>query len=57
MLEKKDLLALMKTVAKADPSNSVSAYSFNGTNYSYSDLNDTLREELNQYAGSYSLYR
>ena len=57
MLGKKDLLALMKTVAKADPSNSVSAYSFNGTNYSYSDLNDTLREELNQYAGSYSLYR
>lgn len=57
MLEKKDLLALMKTVAKADPSNSVNAYSFQNNNYSYSDLNDTLREELNAYAGTYSLYR
>ena len=32
MLNRQDLVQLMKTVAKADPSNPV-AYSFNGTNY------------------------
>ena len=46
----------MKTVAKADPSNPV-AYSFGGTNYSYDALNETLRQELNEYAGNYQLYR
>lgn len=56
MLERKDLVALMKTVAKADPSASV-AYSYNGTNYNYDQLNEALRQELNEYAGSFSLYR
>ena len=56
MLDRKELVQLMKTVAKADPSNPV-AYSFGGTNYSYDALNETLRQELNEYAGNYQLYR
>ncbi|EJW94452.1 hypothetical protein EVA_17441, partial [gut metagenome] len=51
-----DLLKLMKTVAKADPS-AATAYSYNDKNYSYSSLNEALRLELNELAGSYSLYR
>ena len=56
MLDKKDLVSLMKTVAKADPSAPVS-YSYNGENFSYDALNETLRQELNEYAGTYALYR
>ena len=56
MLNRQDLVQLMKTVAKADPSNPV-AYSFNGTNYNYETLNEALRQELNEYAGNYQLYR
>lgn len=56
MLKKQDLVSLMKTVAKADPSAPV-AYSFGGETFSYDALNETLRQELNEYAGSYSLYR
>lgn len=55
-LNKNDLVQLMKTVAKADPSAPVS-YSYNGENFSYEALNATLRQELNEYAGTYSLYR
>ena len=56
MLDRTNLVALMKQVAKADPSAPVS-YSFNGENFSYDQLNETLRRELNEYAGTYSLYR
>lgn len=56
MLDKKDLVSLMKTVAKADPSAPIS-YSYNGENFSYDALNETLRQELNEYAGTYALYR
>lgn len=56
MLDKNNLLALMKTVAKADPSAPV-AYSYNGESVSYEALNETLRQELNNYAGTYALYR
>lgn len=55
-LDRNNLVTLMKTVAKADPASPV-AYSFNGEQFSYDDLNETLREELNAYAGTYSLYR
>ena len=55
-LDKNNLVALMKQVAKANPSTPV-AYSWNGKNLSYEDLNETLRNELNELAGSYSLYR
>ena len=56
MLDRNNLVALMKQVAKADPS-APTAYSFNGANLSYEALNETLRQELNELAGTYSQYR
>ena len=56
MLEKNELLALMKATAKASRSAPV-AYSFNGENLSYDALNETLRKELNEYAGTWAQYR
>lgn len=55
-LERSELLKLMKATARADQSSPV-AYSYNGQNFSYDELNETLRNELNAYAGSYQLYR
>ena len=55
-LAKKDLITLAVTVAKANPSAAV-AYSFGDKQYSYKQLDDTLREELNQLAGTYNLYQ
>lgn len=55
-LEFKELLTLAKTVAKADPSSPV-AYSLNDKKYSYSELQDTLRDEFKAIAGTYALYR
>ena len=46
----------MKAAAKAD-SSAPTAYSFNGQSLSYEALNDTLRNELNELAGTYALYR
>lgn len=56
MLDKKNLVALAKQVAGADRTASV-AYSYNGTNYSYDELNETLRNEFNEIAGTPQLYR
>lgn len=56
MLERSELLKLMKATAKADRSAPV-AYSFNGENLSYDALNETLRKEMNELAGSWALYR
>ena len=56
MLDKNNLVALMKQVAKADPSAPV-AYSYEGKNLSYEALNETLRNEMNELAGTYALYR
>ena len=55
-LQFKDLVSLAKTVARADVA-APTAYSFGDSKYSYSDLQDTLRSELNELAGTYSLYR
>lgn len=55
-LDRNNLLSLMKIVAKADASAPV-AYSWGGQNLSYEDLNDTLRNELNELAGTYQAYR
>lgn len=55
-LEFNQLLTLMKTVAKADPS-AVTSYSYNNENFSYEQLNETLRKEMNEIAGTYQLYR
>ena len=56
MLDKQNLLALMKQVAKADPS-APTAYSYTGASLTYDALNETLRQELNEYAGTYADYR
>ena len=56
MLDRQNLLSLMKAAAKAD-SSAPTAYSFNGHSLSYEALNDTLRNELNELAGTYALYR
>jgi hypothetical protein len=51
-----DLLKLAKTVAKANPS-APTAYSFEGNNYSYSDMNETLRTEFALLAPDYRTYK
>ena len=56
MLNKENLVKLAITVAKANPA-AATAYSFNDETFSYEALNETLRVELNEYAGSYALYR
>ena len=56
MLERNELLKLMKATAKADRSAPV-AYSFNGENLTYDALNETLRNEMNELAGTFALYR
>lgn len=56
MLDRNNLVALMKQVAKADPSAPV-AYSYDGKQLSYAALNETLRNELNELAGTYADYR
>ena len=56
MLDRKNLVQLAITVAKADPS-APTAYSFGGQNLSYEALNETLRREFNELAGTYALYR
>lgn len=56
MLERNELVKLMKATAKADRSAPV-AYSFNGENLTYEALNETLRKELNELAGTFALYR
>ena len=54
MLEFKDLKELVKIVSNAD---SKKEYSYGGQNLSYTDLNNTLRDEMNALAGNYNLYR
>ena len=55
-LDRNNLVALMKQVAKADPS-APTAYSWDGQSLSYDALNETLRQELNSLASTYSAYR
>ena len=56
MLDKKNFVTLAKTVAKADPK-APKAYSYNGQDFSYAELNETLRKEFQEIAGTYALYR
>lgn len=56
MMKYEDLRGLTLALAKADASKPV-AYSFEGVNYSYSDLQETLRAEFNELAGDYNKYR
>ena len=56
MLDQKNLVQLAKIVAKADR-NAAHSYSWNGEAFDYDTLNETLRKEFNEYAGTYALYR
>ena len=56
MLEKKELLALMKAVAKADSNTPSATYSFGGQSLTYEAMDATLRKELNELAGTYEDY-
>ena len=56
MLDRNNLVQLAKTVAKAN-SSAPTAYSYNGQNFSYDELNETLRKEFNEYAGDYRQYQ
>lgn len=51
-----ELKTLAKVVANANPTAPI-AYSFGEEKFSYSALQETLRNELRELAGSYSLYR
>jgi hypothetical protein len=55
-LKFQDMLSLAKTVARANPS-APTAYSFGDKKYGYNELQDTLRNEFKELAGTYSLYR
>ena len=56
MLEFKDLVSLAKAAISADKAAPV-AYSYEGKNFSYNQVSDTLREELNELVGSPAKYR
>ena len=56
MLDRNNLVALMKQVAKAN-SSTPATYSFNGESLSVEAMNELLRKELNELAGTYALYR
>lgn len=55
-LEFNELLTLSKRVAKADPLAPI-AYAFGDKKFSYDELQVTLRDELNELASTYALYR
>lgn len=55
-LDKQNLIKLAKITASAKKGAPVS-YSFGEENFSYNDLNDTLRRELREMAGTYALWR
>ena len=55
-LEKKDIIMLAKQVANANKKAPV-AYKFEDQEYSYSALNETLREQFKALAGDYNSYR
>ena len=55
-LEKKDIVMLAKQVANANKKAPV-AYRFEDQEYSYSALNETLREQFKALAGDYNSYR
>ena len=55
-LKTNEIIELGKVLIHADPKTPV-AYSFNEQNLSYSGIEETFRKELNELAGTYSLYR
>ena len=55
-LNKSDLIKLATVAAQANPSAPV-AYSYEGKNFSYAEVNETLREELQALASDFKSYR
>ena len=55
-LDRKNLLTLAKTVANASPSVQTK-FSFAGEDFSYENLNETLRQELYELASDYRTYQ
>lgn len=55
-MERNQIVALGKALVKMNPSVATS-YSFNGENLSYEAMEETLRKEFNEIAGTYNLYR
>ena len=55
-LNRNSLFTLMRTIRGAKPSAPV-AYSFEGTDYSYADLDNTFRNELKEMTSTYALWR
>ncbi len=55
-LERTQLMALAKATAKASLNPSV-AFAFGDKNLTYEALNETFRNEMNELAGTYALYR
>ena len=55
-LQFNELLSLAKAVAHANPS-APTAYSYGAKNFSYNELQETLRKEFKEIAGTYALYR
>lgn len=56
MLDSKNLFELAKVTVNANPTAPV-AYSFGEDKFSYTELNETLRKELREYAATPALYR
>ena len=56
MLDRTNLVSLAKVVARMD-SSAPTTYSWNGESLSYEALNETLRNEFNELAGTSALYR
>lgn len=56
MLDKMNLVQLAKVAAKANAS-APTNYSFNGQNLTYTGVNETLRNELNELAGNHKALR
>ena len=56
MLDFMNLVALAKATASADKTAPI-AYSYEGQNFSYAQVNETLRQELNDLVGSPAKYR
>ena len=56
MLDSKNLFELAKVITTANPASPV-AYSFGENKFSYSELNETLRVALREYAATPALYR
>ena len=56
MLDRTNLFELARVTAKANKTAPI-AYSFGDNKFSYSELNETLRKEINEYARTPQLYR